>query len=169
MTQPRFAPIAIEDEVRPAYRLAPPAPWSTGRPADPVPGARATVRGGGVPGPDQGYALRLAERFSDRLVLGRGEHADDVLAAAVAVALRRASLFGRAPVATDVELALEFYGCLSEAPEGLVAHRRSALAGLSHDYPRRRALAGSVPEEALRSSPETVRASRGRWSELLGA
>ncbi|HUY31032.1 MAG TPA: hypothetical protein VMV02_08585 [Acidimicrobiales bacterium] len=169
MTQPKFAPIAAEDEVRPAYRLAPPAPWRLGRPADLVPGAPVTIPGGGVPGPDQGYALRLAELVAPRLVLAPGEHADDVLAAAVAIGLRRAALFGRAPVATDVELALELFGCLSEAPDELVARRRAVLAGASHDYAKRRSVVESVPESSLRSTPDAVRAGRARWAELLGA
>lgn len=169
MTQPKFAPIAIEDEVRAAYRLAPPDPWRPRRPADLPAGRRETVRGGGVPGPDQGYALHLAERLAGRLELGPGEHAEDALAAAVAVALRRAALFGRAPVSGDVELALELFGCLSGAPEDLAAYRRATLSGAAHDYAAQRAIAASVPEETLRSTPAAVRAGRDHWRELLGA
>ncbi|HVC26053.1 MAG TPA: hypothetical protein VND23_09865 [Acidimicrobiales bacterium] len=169
MTQPKFAPIAAEDEVRPAYRLAPPAPWRAGRPADLVPGAPATIAGGGVPGPDQGYALRLAELFAPRLVLAAGEHGSDVLAAAVAIALRRASSYGRAPVGADLELALELYGLLGDAPEDLVARRGTVLAGAGHDYARRRSIVASIPETTLRMSPAAVREARAGWRELLGA
>ncbi|MCU1495420.1 MAG: hypothetical protein JWO62_3184 [Acidimicrobiaceae bacterium] len=170
MTQPKFAPITQEDEVRPAYRLEPPAPWRGDRPGELRPGATLNVRGVGVPGPDQGYALHLARLFKDRLVLEPGERADDVLAGAVAIGLRRASLFGRAPVASDIELPLALFGYLASAPPELEEERRRLFAGVSHDYGRRRSLAESIPESALRSTPEAVRnaAGTGGSPELLG-
>lgn len=162
MTQPKFAPIAQEDEVRPAYRLEPPAPWRAARPGELRPAARVTVRGGGVPGPDQGYALHLARLFEDRLVLRPGERADDVLAGAVAIGLRRASLYGRAPVASDIELPLELFGYLTPATDELGEARRSRFAGLSHDYVTQRSLVESIPEETLRLTPDTLRSERDR-------
>ncbi len=168
MTQPKFAPILQEDEVRPAYRLGPPAPWRAARPGDLVPGRPAAVPGGGSPGPDQGYALLLARRFADRLVLRPGERRDDVLAGAVAIALRRASLLGRAPVAADISLALDLFGFLAEAPAGLVAERARLFAGLAHDYSRLRALAASVPEASLRRAGRPVGAA-GDAAELRPA
>lgn len=168
MTQPRFSPIAVEDEVRPSYRLGIPTAWHSGRPADPPSGRRAEVRGGGVPGPDQGYALLLARRFAGRLVTRPGEHADDVLAGAVAIGLRRSSAYGRAPVAHDVELALELFCYLGDAPDDLAGARRARFAGVAHDYVALRALAASVPDATLRLSPATVREMRTRWRELAG-
>jgi hypothetical protein len=165
MTQPSFAPIALDDEVRPAYRLDPPAPWRASRPGELRPGAERLVRGGGVPGPDQGYALRLAARFRDRLVLTEGEHADDVIAGALAVALRRAAVYGRAPVSSDLELALSVFGYLAAAPEDLVQHRRRLFAGVAHDYTRQRAVASALPETTLRLTPRAVQA--GDWRRLV--
>jgi hypothetical protein len=166
MTQPRYAPITEEGEVRPAYRLAPPQPWLPHRAAELRPGVPARS-GTGVPGPDQGYALRLAERFVPRLVLQPGEHAEDVIAGAVAVALRRAALFGRAPVSTDLELALGAFGYLSEAEPRLVAARRAAFAGAAHNYLVERRLAGLLSEKQLRSSPEQLAADREAVVVLL--
>ncbi|MHB1597600.1 MAG: hypothetical protein ACYCXY_01685 [Acidimicrobiales bacterium] len=165
MTQPSFAPIALEDEVRPSYRLEPPAPWRASRPADLPPGVRAGVIGGGVPGPDQGYALHLASRFRDRLVLLPGEHAEDVIAGALTLALRRAALYGRAPVASDLELALTVFGYLGDAPGDLVEHRRPLFAGAAHDYSRQRALSEALPDETLRSNPAAVRSTD--WRRLV--
>ena len=167
MTQPSFAPITLDDEVRPAYRLDPPVSWRAGRPGELRPGAATLVRGGGVPGPDQGYALRLAERFRDRRVLAEGEHADDVVAGALAIALRRAALFGRAPVSGDIELALAAFGYLAAAPEDLVRYRRGLFAGVAHDYTRQRAVAAVVPDATLRSTPRDVQA--GEWRRVGGA
>ncbi len=159
MTQPKFAPITEDAEVRPAYRLDPPAPWRAHRPAEFEPGARrdvARLAGTGVPGPDQGYALHLAERAAARLVLADGEHTEDVLAGAVAIALRRAALFGRAPVSTDIELALTLFGYLAPAPTELVEYRRRLFDGAAHRYFELGEVAHLVPEAMLRRSPEQL-------------
>jgi len=131
-----------------------------------------------VPGPDQGYALSLATRFEARLALEPGEHRADVLAGAVAIALRRAALFGRAPVASDIELALGMFGHLARdggapPPGELVAWRRERFAGAAHDYWRRQALADAVPDVVLRASLKALTDrfdnEPGSWRELVGA
>lgn len=123
----------------------------------------------GRPGPDQGYALLLARSFEDRIVLSDGESHDDVLAACVAVALKRASMFGRAPVIHDLEIAFTLFGFLGAAPSELVECRRSHLAGASHDHHRQRGVADGVPESTLRMTLAQVRASfPASWEEMLG-
>ena len=82
------------------------------RPGEVVGGESASGPGMGHQGPDQGYALKLAQSFAGRLVLAAGEREDDALAGCCAVALRRASIFGRAPVMHDLRLALELFGFL---------------------------------------------------------
>lgn len=159
MTQPKYAPIPIEDEVRPSYHLPSSHPWTPHRPADFRPGARPSGLGTGTPGPDQGYGLRLARRFADRLVLTAGEHEDDALAGAAVIALRRAALFGRAPVSADLELALCLFGFLEQAPAELVAERKRRFSGAAHDYWDRRQLASSVSEQSLRLSPAEARSA----------
>lgn len=166
MTQPKFAPITAPDVVRPAYRPETPRPWVPHRPGEVT---KATVSGAGfgTPGPDQGYALSLAERLHDRLVLSAGEHAEDALLAGVMVGLRRASSFGRAPILADVELGLDLLGYLSDAPADLVAYRRNLVDGLAHDYWRQRQLAESVPLASLRQP--TGEQGAASWRERLGA
>src|SRR5277367_4148670 len=112
MTQPKFTPILIEDEVRPAAKLEVPRPWSPHRPSEFRPGRRPAGGASGVPGPDQGYALGLAARLAPRVVLGAGERIEDALAAATAIGLRRAASFGRAPVTADLEFSLGALGYL---------------------------------------------------------
>ncbi|HVB07198.1 MAG TPA: hypothetical protein VNF07_13220 [Acidimicrobiales bacterium] len=165
MTQPKFAPIAAPDEVRPAYRVDTPRPWRPHRPGELVK-ATAGGKGLGTPGPDQGYALGLAERLRGRLVLTSGEHAEDALTAGVVLGLRRAASYGRAPILADVEVGLELLGFLSDAPAELIAHRRELVDGVTHDYWRQRLLAESAPLGSLRGSPGESAATG--WRERLG-
>ena len=179
MTQPKFAPILEQHEVREVQRIAAPAPWQPHRPAESRPAPQSSRPAGrGIPGPDQGYALALAARFEDRLVLEPGERAEDVLAGAVAIALRRAASFGRAPVATDIEFALRLFKYLvgddgTWPSSELVAFRRERFAGAGHDYWCRRSLADSVPETTFRLSPTSLakrlESEPGCWRELAGA
>lgn len=159
MTQPKFAPILPNGEVRDLDRLPPPPPWHPHRPADfrPSPG-RGDRPGYGVAGPDQGYAMLLAERLAARIELSPGEHLDDVLRGTAIIALRRAALFGRAPVTADLELALNLFGFLGSSNSAIVAARTEAFRGVAHDYWRERALVDAVPEETLRLGPDGVAA-----------
>ena len=125
----------------------------------------------GNQGPDQGYALKLAERFAGQLVLAPGEREDDALAGCVAVALRRASMFGRAPVMHDLRLALELFGFLDDSDAELVAWRRDRFAGAAghHGYHVKLRLAALVPEETLRRTPAVVAGARREdWRAPLG-
>ena len=179
MTQPKFAPILEQDEVREGYQLGVPAPWVPHRPGESRPVPRPEhVAGLGTPGPDQGYALGLAQGFKERLSLEADENAADVLAGAVAIAQRRAALIGRAPIAADIELALRLFKYLvadkaTWPNTDLVEWRRQYFAGVAHDYWRRRALADTVPEATLRLTPKTIgerlEAEPGSWREFAGA
>jgi hypothetical protein len=173
MTQPKFAPVLETSEVREVLRLPVPLPWSSHRPAEvrPVP-SRERRPNTGMPGPDQGYGLALAQSFADQLRVGESEHPEDVLAGAATIGLRRAALFGRAPVKADLELALNLFGYLEGAPEELVDARARYLSGASHDYWQRRDLAEWVPESTLCLTPAQVRAiledEPEAWRELTG-
>jgi hypothetical protein len=123
----------------------------------------------GTQGPDQGYALRLAQFFVDRLHLASGENKGDVMAACLPIAGRRASLFGRAPVIHDLELAFGIWGTLADAPADLLDYRRERFFGAAHDYWRQREIADQVPEATLRLTPATAVSRLGNWRELLGA
>lgn len=167
MSQPDHVPTAEAARVRPVDALSQPEPWWFGRPAELVVPRQPHGRLLGSTGPDLGYALRLAERIADQVVPGPGEHRDDLLAAAVALAMRRAALFGRAPVRADLELALSLLGALSAAPEDLLARRRRLVAGCAHDYRRQRLLAMAVPEDLLRLPVALAKERAGDWQANL--
>ncbi len=168
MTQPSYVPIVEADQVRPAYHLRTPLPWRADRVADLRTPGQPRGRELGVPGPDQGYALLLAERlFESRLELTPGVSAEDALAAAAEVASARAALFGRAPVARDVETALQLFGFLGDAPEDLVAWRTPFFQAAAHHYEQRRRIVDCIPESTLRLTPEQVHARLSGWRDLL--
>ena len=128
--------------------------WRADRPGEVLAGDRDTTGAGlGYPGPDQGYVLRLVHLFEPQLRLAAGEDSADVIAGGVAVALKRASLFGRAPVAEDLRVAFDLFGFLtSDASDELVARRRQLFAGVAgvHNYRDVRRIADLVPASALR-------------------
>ena len=167
MTQPSFVPVVEEDQVRRAYQLDVPSIWTASRPSE-LRGTRAPAGTFlGTPGPDQGFALKLARRFEDRLVLVPGEHAEDALSGCTAVAMRRAANFGRAPVIHDLTLAFTLWGFLDGAPADLVATREPLFRAASHHYQVQRTIADCVPTTTLRLTPAQVAERLADWRDLL--
>jgi hypothetical protein len=171
MSAPEFVPRTAVGVAK-AYESPPwrPDPWLAVRPGDL--GGERQPEGPllGVQGPDQGYALTLARRLRDKLVLTEGERADDAIAGCLGIALRRAALFGRAPVIDDLRLAFNLFGFLdADPPSELIEFRRSRFAGLDshHHYAEARELANLVPESTLRMTADQVAARRGDWRALL--
>ncbi len=157
MTQPTFVPIAEADQVRPARHLNVPGAWTQSRPAEVVGPVRHRGLDVGTPGPDSGFALRLARRFEHQLRLTEGESEHDALFGAALVAAKRAALFGRAPSIYDVRVALNLWGFLDPPPRQ-VGKRRAAFSAIAHDYVAQRRLVDSVPEDVLGLSPDEARA-----------
>lgn len=170
MAAPQYVPTDDLARLR-VYRSSPrrPEPWVADRPGEVGPQPRGDRLGS--PGPDLGYALKLANGFEDRLVLTDGEHAHDAIGGCVAVAMKRASLFGRAPIAHDLTVAFTVWGFLAEAPDDLVAVRRRLFEGVghaAHHYVELREVVDAVPESTLRLTPARVaEAHRSDWRGLL--
>ncbi len=169
MGQPEFVPAPAWDRVQVTEHMPPPPPWLADRPAEVKPsGAQPSGRMFGSIGPDQGYALRLADGMTARLHLAPGEDRHDVVAGCVGVATKRAALFGRAPVLADVELGFGVWGFLDDAPAELVNLRRPLFPESAHLYGVRRVIADCVPEATLRLLPADVRARVATdWRSLL--
>lgn len=172
MAAPKFTPTTAIGDVM-SYRSPDvvPDPWTQDRPGD-FAGRQPTGPRLGYQGPDQGYALTLAARLEPQLVLSDNERAADAVAGCSAVAMRRASVFGRAPVIHDLRIAFTIWGFLDTAPPAeLVALRVSMFdgAGDAHHYDTVRAIAERVPESTMRLTPDEVaRAYPSRWRGLLG-
>jgi hypothetical protein len=169
MTQPEYVPIVPGDRVRGAERLPVPDHWTADRPAET---ARALLPTGprlGTVGPDQGFALKLAHRFDDRLQLTENEHKEDAVAGAVPIAMKRAAMIGRAPAIYDLEHAFTLWGFLGDAPPELIGLREAAFQGAAHDYWIQRAIVDQVPDATLALTPAVVRERLGNWRSLFAA
>ena len=140
-----------------------PQHWGPNRPADLLSGQPV---GGplGYQGPDQGYALKLTGLFDDRIVLSAADERNgvsraDVHGGCVQVALKRAALFGRAPVVYDLEVAYCGWGWLDESPSAdLVELRGKYFGGVAdpHHYTQSRHLVATVADQALLLTPAQV-------------
>lgn len=135
--------------------------------------------GGGQPhgprlgnqGPDQGYVLTLGKRFADRLHLQPGEHAADAIAGAAAVALKRASGFGRAPILADLTVGLTIWGFLDAKPDKRLLEARHRLfeeCRVPHHYDKLRAIADAVPADVLAQPYQAVLDQyRDGWNQVI--
>ncbi len=162
MGAPEYVPLKPATKVR-RYGSPPrrEGSWRAERPGE-LSGRQPEGERLGTPGPDAGYALTLAARFSDSLQLHEGESAADVLAGAAAVAMKRAGLFGRAPIGPDVEIGLVVWGYLdANVADELVEIRRSWFAEIhsTHHYMERRRVADAVSEDLLRGTASAIKSA----------
>jgi hypothetical protein len=167
---PEYVPVDRTRLLR-TYESPPrrPEPWRADRPAE-VADGQPTGPLLGYQGPDQGFVLKLARQFHGKLSLAPGEHERDALAGACLVALRRASLFGRAPVVHDLTVALTAWGFLGDAPQELVQLRKGLFEEVAHPhhYAEQRRIVDLVSEDTLRMTPQQVaQAHRADWRSLL--
>ena len=156
-----FVPERLEDEPRqepnlpPGVKMPPARSWVANRPGD-IPAGWPSGKLLGSPGPNIGYALTLANRARDRFVLGPHEHPEDAIAVVAEIAMRRAALFGRAPVMPDVELGMQILGYGGDADPDFVAWRTRAVRGTRHGYSERRSLVDAIPVDVLRLVPSAL-------------
>jgi len=153
MAAPHHVPT---DPNQPVRRYASPprreGSWTADRPGE-LSGRQPEGERLGTPGPDQGYALKLARQYEGRLHLGDHEHEVDALAGATAIAMKRSGLFGRAPVLHDVTVGLTVWGFLDGSPSSELVELRSEWfdeVHLRHNYSDLRRIADSAPEDILR-------------------
>ena len=172
MAAPKFTPVAPTDE--PRYYTSPdhvPSSWTPDRPGE-IAGFQPQGDRLGAPGPDQGFASKIANSLRPELHLQSGEHDEDVLRGCLGVALRRASIFSRAPVVHDVRIAFTVWGFFaSDPPAELVELRKHLFEGLrhvGHHYAESRVVVDHVPVSTLQMTPSEVESAFARdWRSLL--
>lgn len=168
MSAPKFVPVSPVGAFRAGETLPAAAQWRADRPGD-LGAAQPKGAKLGSPGPDQGYAIKLVNMFHGKLNLAEGEHEHDVMAGILGVALKRASLYGRAPVIHDVTRALDVFGFRSSTSSpDLVAFRTSLFEAAGHHYELQRSIADVVPESTLTAGAFVFENAHQRdWRSLL--
>jgi hypothetical protein len=174
MAAPKFTPVVPTDAPR-SYGSPDhvPGSWSPDRPGE-IAGFQPRGERLGAPGPDQGFAIKIANTLRPLIRVQPGENLDDVIRGCLGVALRRASLFSRAPVVHDLTIAFTVWGFYDETPPAeLVSLRAPLFEGLrhvAHHYSESRVVVDQVPVETLRQTPAQVAAQYpSEWRALLGA
>jgi hypothetical protein len=168
MAAPEYVPTSRDQQPRRGLPLPPARRWLADRPGE-LGASQPHGPSLGTPGPDQGYALSLAARFHGKLDLG-GATEHDAIAGCLGTALQRASLFGRAPVIHDLDIAFRIWGFLGDAPAELVELRNPLFEAASHHYWDQRAIVDRIPEETLRMThQEVAKRFPAEWPVLVGA
>jgi hypothetical protein len=111
---------------------------------------RSAGRGQGTQAPGEGFALTIAQRECAKLDFEHEHDRHDVALGVALVAAKRASLTGRGPQLSDVQVALELFGLRASA----VVDHAAALpfAGLAHSYVAQRRFVDAVGDEQLVAS-----------------
>jgi hypothetical protein len=117
----------------------------------------------GMPGPDAGYAIKLAAGRD--LVLAENEHRIDAIAAVAAVAAARASLSGRGPTKPDIDAAIVILGYDADSDFGVV--RAATVAGSAHHPKRIRRLVAGVPVDVMEDSADDLRRRAASGESLI--
>lgn len=157
-----FVAPELDDEPRqlqnlaPGVRIPPAKPWYSDRPGDDVAYGQPRGRLFGVPGPNIGYALTLADRIAERLTLAPTERVEDAIAVVSELAMKRAASFGRAPVMADLHVGAHLLGYLGGCDPDDALWRAAAVDGAEHDYNVRRAICDAVDVDALRLTLDAV-------------
>jgi hypothetical protein len=159
-TDPFVAPTVDEEprqepNLAPGVQMPPSKAWRADRPAELI-GGQPDGPLFGSPGPNIGYALTLAERMRDRLVIAPQEHLDDVISVVGGLAMRRAASYGRAPVMPDLECAAIILGYVGQAPREMIEWRSFYVRGAAHDYSLRREICDAVDLDLLRLAPQAL-------------
>lgn len=159
-TDPFVAP-ALGDTPRQRQNLAPgvdypPAEsWEANRAGD-LPTGQPDGELFGRPGPNVGFAMRLAHLHADQMHLADHEEIEDATAVVAEIAMARAALFGRAPTHHDVRHACALMGYDTIPTGDTFDGRMLAVDGAHHDWVLRRRIVGTVSERLLRLGPDEV-------------
>ncbi len=145
--QPNIDP-PVQDLPRRVLTPAAPARWSPDRPGM-ITAPHQVSPGGlfGRPGPDAGWALRIIRQAG---LAAEELEAEPVLATLMSA---RASIFGRAPVPEDLEVARILMGYDRESSAPVAARRRRWLKESRHEVVPGAAAVEEIGAECLSLTP----------------
>lgn len=151
------------DHPRPESGPNPERRWTPDRPGD-IAGTGVPWGGAfGTPGPDAGYAIKLAA--GRELILADHEHRTDANLAIAAVAAARASVASRGPTKADVDAAIVILGYDAESDFGVV--RAAAIAGAAHHPQRIRRLVAGIPMDVIEDNADDLRKRAAGGESLI--
>ena len=139
------------DLPRPTPDTDPPRRWRPTRPGVIVSPEQMPWGGAfGTPGPDMGYSLKLVREAE---LVDRTAGLESVLAALMAA---RASLFGRAPVREDLEVAKLLAGYGEGLAEELVERRGRWVGATAHEPSPGRTAVSDIERDLLELKPDEI-------------
>ena len=151
------------DLPRPEAGPNPERRWTPDRPGD-IAGTGVPWGGAfGTPGPDAGYAIKLAA--GRELNLTDHERRADANVALAAVAAARASLASRGPTMVDVDAAIVILGYDTDSELGAV--RAAAIAGAAHHPQRIRRIVAGIPIDVIEDSADDLRTRVAAGESLI--
>ena len=118
--------------------------------------------------------MTLARLARNKIKVQPGESVDDAIRGSIGIALRRASMYGRAPVMHDLTFALTMWVWLiDDVPADLLARRKELFVGVgdaAHSYYETREIVGLVPETTYQLTINQLTAiTPMSWRALTGA
>ncbi len=152
---PRLGDLPRERQnLSPGVDYPPASAWEANRAGD-LPTGQPDGPLYGKPGPNVGFATKLAHGRSDRMHLRDHEALEDALPVVSELGMRRAASFGRAPTVHDIDWAIRLMGY--DRPVGDdFDWRLPAVEGAHEEWPRRREIVNVVPDELLRLAPDQL-------------
>ena len=111
------------------------------------PAIRSNGAGRGTHAPGEGFALTIAHRQVGKLRFAHEHDRHDVESGIALVAAKRASLVGRGPILSDVQMALDVFDLRSVE---VIDHERCrGFAGLAHSYAKQRRFVDAISDATL--------------------
>ena len=163
MAQQPNIELRSSDRPRSEGKTDPERRWIPDRPGD-FTGSGVPWGGAfGMPGPDAGYALKLAAGRD--LILAENEHRADANVAVAAVAAARASFSRRGPTKIDLDAAIVILGYDAENDFG--AERAAAIAGSAHHPQRIRSLVAGIPVDVMEDNVDGLRDRAAAGESLI--
>jgi hypothetical protein len=105
----------------------------------------------GTPGPDTGYALVLIRRAQ------LPDHSPSMEGLLITLMGARSSLFGRAPIQEDLEVALMILGIGDGLPEWVTERGRRWLQAAGREKVPGRSVLAELDQEVLRAKPGQIK------------
>lgn len=162
MSQPNFVSSPKHDVLLGLVELPVSNSWIGPRAGVITPSDRSKRRLVGAPCPGEGYAFKLARERLSKVELREGEDHEDVLVGISMIVGKRAGLFGRSPIAFDVEFFIRLFGFDGTADASLEEFRKMFFKGAAHNYVVQRQLSDALPESTLKMTTAELSSTKDR-------